>query len=324
MSLPDEFIIQNISFQSPYIMISPHLSNVGLALLAAGQVRAATQAGKWPYQTFQTEPDFNPPILDIEKSGEALADGYIFFTPSNEVIENLNAKELASAMVMTDNGELVWNGNTTVPQTNLFVQQLDGKSVLSHWKGSGSNTGHGYGSTFIVDDTYKTIYEICVQDDFVTSDGTSYDCYNDLHESFITDQGTMLVTAVNATTADLTSVGGPSDGWIWDTMFYEIDIKTHETVFKWSPYEAGIHFNLSKATFESGNAGSGTKESPWDWFHTNAVQRVGDRYLVNSRHTWSTFLLDNKGDIEWYIDGGDGGDFELPSSDLFVCYILLK
>ncbi|KAJ5220224.1 hypothetical protein N7468_009428 [Penicillium chermesinum] len=297
-----------ISFTSP---------TTSLVLLAIGSAYATTEAGKWPYQTFVTEPDFHPPIFDIEKNEEAIAEGLILFTPSTESRANIAAKELASAMIMTDDGELVWNGDTAKPQTNLFVQQLDGRPVLSHWRGTGSNTGHGYGSTTIVDDTYSAIYEICLQGDFVTSDGTSHDCYNDLHESFITDEGTILVTAVNATTANLTSVGGPPDGWIWDTMFYEIDVKTNETVFRWSPYEAGISFNQSKATFSSGDAGDGTKGTPWDWFHMNAVQRIGNKYLVNSRHTWSTYLLDSKGGIEWRIDGGDGGDFVLPFADLF-------
>lgn len=112
---------------------------------------------------------------------------------------------------------------------------------------------------------------------------------------------------------------GPSDGWVYDTKFLEIDIATQDIVFEWSAIEAGIPFNLSKTRPVGGMAGNGTSQSsPWDWFHTNSVQSVGDKYLVNSRHCWSTFMLDSTGKVEWYIDGSDGGDFKLDSDNLFV------
>jgi hypothetical protein len=155
-------------------------------------------------------------------------------------IENstdINAKELAGAMIMTDEGELVWYVETAAPQTNLFAQQLDGKPVLTRWHGKGSKNGHGYGSVIILDD------------------------YADLHESFITDLGTILVTAVNTTQADLTSVGGLVDGWILDNWIFEIDIKTNEIVFSWSALEAGIPLNLSKVSIASNVMGNGTARS---------------------------------------------------------------
>jgi hypothetical protein len=50
----------------------------------------------------------------------------------------------------------------------------------------------------------------------------------------------------------------------------------------------------------------------------NSIQRIGDKYLLNSRHCWSTFLIDSDGNIEWYLDGSDGDNFTLPSPDIFV------
>lgn len=290
---------------------------IGLALLALAPAHAVAEY--WPYQTFVTEPTFHPPILDIQKSGEPLAEGLIFFTPADGNTSNLNAKEVATGMIITDEGELVWNGPVIKPETNLFVQELDGQSVLTHWSGVGSNVGHGYGKVTIVDEKYNTLYEVCPELDFTTPKGLKFPCYADLHESFITEEGTILVTAVNTTQIDLSSVGGPVDGWVFDDWFYEIDIKTNETLFRWSALEAGVSLGLSKVDLASDNAGNGTAQTnPWDWFHMNAIQRIGDKYLVNSRHCWTTFLIDRDGNIEWQLDGSTGGDFKLPYSDLFV------
>jgi hypothetical protein len=288
-------------------------------LLAFAASSQALTIDYWPYQSFVTEPTFHPPIFKIDKSGAPLADGLIIFTPSIENTTTIGARDLVAGMIMTDDGELVWHDPNIEISTNLFVQSLNGKSVLSHWSGQGSNTGHGYGSVTIMDETYSTIAEICPKIGLVTPDNSVPDCDADLHESYITDRGTILVTAVNATQADLSSVNGPSDGWVYDTKFLEIDIATKDIVFEWSAIEAGVPFNLSKTRPDTGVAGNGTSQSsPWDWFHANSVQSVGDKYLVNSWHCWSTFMLDSTGKVEWHIDGSDGGDFKLDSDNLFV------
>ncbi|KAI5301849.1 hypothetical protein KEM56_001290 [Ascosphaera pollenicola] len=41
------------------------------------------------------------------------------------------------------------------------------------------------------------------------------------------------MTLVNTTRFDLSSIGGPKDGWISDSLFYEVDIKTNEIVHSW-------------------------------------------------------------------------------------------
>jgi hypothetical protein len=96
--------------------------------------------------------------------------------------------------------------------------------------------GHGYGGVSVLDQTYNEIYHICVPNDILqiyAGPNVTHDCYHDQHESFLTPQGTIVTSAYNTTQADLTSVGGPADGWILDGMFHEIDIKTNEVLFTW-------------------------------------------------------------------------------------------
>jgi hypothetical protein len=41
-----------------------------------------------------------------------------------------------------------------------------------------------------------------------------------------------LITAYNTTGADLTSIGGPDKGYVWDSLIFEIDIKTQKILVR--------------------------------------------------------------------------------------------
>jgi len=90
----------------------------------------------------------------------------------------------------------------------------------------------------------------------------THDCYHDQHESFLTDQGTIITTAYNTTEADLTSVGGPANGWILDGMFHEIDVRTGEVLFTFKSTE---HLDVNPFTASHQPlAGTGVNASiPW-------------------------------------------------------------
>lgn len=256
----------------------------------------------WPKQSFKTIAA-TPPVFNITKSGKPLAPGYLVFTP----ISFNGAAEIA-AVIMSDNGDLIWNSQVgslqTFSYTNLFVQTLDSKPVLHYWTG-GSDGPIGYGHISILDETYTEIYRVCPQVQVVTlnTPKVTFPCYADVHESVITERGSIIISMYNITQADLTSVNGSADGWVYDSLFFEVDIKTNETLFQWSALEAGIPFNLSKATplGVAGFVGNGTRTSPYDWFHVNSVQAVGDGYLVNGRHMWTTYMLNSSGAIQWEI-----------------------
>ncbi|KAI9657995.1 MAG: hypothetical protein M1821_002654 [Bathelium mastoideum] len=216
---------------------------------------------------------------------------------------------------MTDSGDLVWN-SAPGSYSNLKVQYLDSEPVLTFW--NGSTIGEkGYGWVSVLDTTYTEAYRVCPQAYALTPGNTTFACYGDIHESTITDRGTMLMTIYNITQADLTSVNGPKDGWIYDGVFYEVDIKTNKTLFRWSAYEAGLPFTEAKGPLAKAQYGSGTLEDPYDYFHINSVQRVGSHYFVNSRNYWTSYLLNSEGEIEWQIKGDTGGDFQIPEDGHF-------
>ncbi|KAF7185508.1 hypothetical protein HII31_13132 [Pseudocercospora fuligena] len=213
---------------------------------------------------------------------------------------------------MTDQGQLIWSGPES-NATNFKWQLYQGRPTLTYWGGlttSGANIGHGYGNITFLDETYNVTSVLCPKfDNYNTAGDGTFACESDIHESYLTDRGTMIVSAYNATQTDLTSIGGPADGWIWDSRFYELNTTTNEVIFRWSPIE---HVPVNKTFMPISDNGNST--SPFDYFHLNSVVNIGeDCYLANSRHTWTIYLISKaSGEIIWQFNGNDGGDFEIP------------
>ncbi|KAL1970003.1 hypothetical protein VTN77DRAFT_6408 [Rasamsonia byssochlamydoides] len=260
-------------------------------------------AANWPYWTYTTAP-FQPPNLNISVAGGSTPDpGYIFLGPRG------NQPNGTAALIYDQAGNLVYQGPDEVT-ANVNVQTLFGQPVLTFWTGDMLAIGYGYGKVHILDNTYKEIYTVSLPGDFVTPSGTAEPSYIDLHESKITERNTMLVTAYNITQANLTAVGGPADGWMLASHFFEIDIATNEVVFSWNAldYQDQIPLTLSHQPIDT----SGQSQSdPWDAYHINSVDAVEDGYLVSLRHLWSAFYLHQNGSIKWRLSGDTGGDFNL-------------
>ena len=268
----------------------------------------------WPYQVYTSSP-FNPPQLEIRADGQPLGPGLLFISPSDQT--SVKATKDTAPMIMTETGQLVWHG-PMIDATNFRVAYYEGNSVLTFWSGSkspGANVGHGYGEVTFLDSTYNEILTVCPQLGLRAPDNATFACQADFHESFVTDRNTLLVTAYNVTETDLSSIGGPARGWVFDCLFFELDPRNGDILFRWSALE---HVPVAETRLKF--AGSGFNQSvPLDWFHINSVENIGNKFLVNSRHLWTTYLVTAKGDIEWTFQGSTGGDFgALPSNGHFV------
>ena len=274
-----------------------------------------TSTETWPYQVFKSSP-FQPPSLDITRNGQPLAPGLLIFSPWQ--IPGDDAAKESAPLIMTDDGQLVWNGENNIT-FNLRVATYQNASILTFWTGLINPDpffGFGYGNVTFLDTSYNKILTVCPQLGLVTPDGVKHQCEADLHESFVTDRGTLLVTAYNITQADLSSIGGPTNGWIGNSLFYELDPKDGKILFQWSAIDH-VPINETKNPL----AGRGLNQSaPFDYFHINSVVNIGtDGYLIGSRHFWTTYLLNATGDIEWVLQGDTGGDFgALPENGKFV------
>lgn len=168
----------------------------------------------------------------------------------------------------------------------------------------GSSHGYGRGTYYMLDSSYQV---------FRKFEAVGEGLMGDLHEFKITDRGTALVTVYNPVPADLTSVGGPEEGWALDCLFQELDIETGALLFEWSALE---HVPLSDVVrYFAGEDDGTTPETAFDFFHINSVDLLhgnsngGGSYVVSARHTSTILCIDSQtGEIEWTL-GGASSDF---------------
>lgn len=302
----------------------PHLFNFQeeTAIPSSAYVRVIDPGDgkKWPYRVFKSSP-LRPPNLTITGNGNALANGYVFLTPKDR---KRGGVEQHAPYIFDTDGELVFAANFSGESgtTDFRVQEVDGTPHLTFWQGSsthGSRAGHGYGEVVFLDEEYNENKLSLRQLDIKTLKPTEVIGVVDLHEHQMTPWNSILVTVFNNTPADLSSVGGPQDGWVANSMVFEIDVQTQEVLFSWSPLDH-VLLNESHLPVKS-YMGDGTKNALYDFFHVNSIQAVDeDRLLINSRHMWTTYLLSRKdGHIIWRIDGETGGDFgTLPENGHFA------
>lgn len=128
----------------------------------------------------------------------------------------------------------------------------------------------------------------------------------------------MLVTANNVTTADVSSIGVPTNGWVVAGLVYEIDIATNDVLFSWDSLDHLDQLPFSDSLYPLGTEGfSGKNQSlAWGYFHINSVTEYGSGYLISSRYFCSAIAIDaSDGSVVWRLSGRRGGDFELVGSD---------
>lgn len=248
----------------------------------------------WPVQSFKTAP-YEPPFLNVTKAGQT-EPGYLIFAPFDI------SRNSTSALIYTDDGQLVFH-SPDKQAYSLRAQTWKGEPVLTYWTGT-PVTGFGFGSVVVLDSSYEKIAEVTLpeSDDDIFENIFHKDLpsYIDSHEDTITDKGTMLVTAVNVTQADLQAVGGPKDGWVQDGLIYEIDIETNEVLFRWSTVDHVEDLPLSDVMAPLQGTGSNSS-APFGYPHVNSVAKYGDRYLISSRFMCSLWLVDKNGDLIWKL-----------------------
>ncbi|HEY3976879.1 MAG TPA: arylsulfotransferase family protein [Streptosporangiaceae bacterium] len=243
-------------------------------------------------QHFVSRPDLTPPVLRV--SGAAPAD--------DSRLTFLNAPWTGTghggSMIHDSRGELIWLGPNTPAEHRMdfAVQAYRGKPVLTWWEGLLVN-GWGLGRGVIADSSYRTAHVI----------RAARGLQADLHELFLTPQGTALITAYRTSPADLSAVGGPaSGGYVVSGVAQEIDIATGALVFEWDSRD---HVPLTES--HQAFAG-GTRDNPYNYFHINSISVAPDGdLLISARNTWTIYKVARpSGRIAWRL-GGKKSDFAL-------------
>ncbi|MDQ1582969.1 MAG: hypothetical protein QOF36_1023 [Microbacteriaceae bacterium] len=280
----------------------------GLALLAgAAAVGIAVESSRGKPSSPRGAPKPQPPRylstkLTVPKTTAwkrgTTAAGLIFVTPRDKNFKGL---------IMDEMGEPVWIEPTNSNVTDLRVQLLDGKPVLTYWSGKNLG-GYGEGTGAILDTSYRTIGRVTAGNGLKA----------DLHEFGLTVNRTALLIAYPIVRRDLTPLGGPADGYIYNCHVQEVDIATGAVLLDWSAMD---HVELTETYLglkqDKGHDGT-SASAAFDPFHTNGVSEDGDRLLLSFRHTHAIYSIDRKtGSVVWRL-GGRKSDFVLDDDAVFA------
>ena len=274
-------------------MRTPARTTIGLAA-AIGLLAATPATGA--HATSPTLSTLAPPPVTVTVDEPSAAAGDIFVSPFGKADTYGNGAEILSP----DGQHVEWFHSVPSGQeiADFRTQTYRGKPVLTFWQGTGLG-GLARGTDYIYDSHYRQIAAV------QAGNGESADG----HEFLITRQNTALVLSYATATADLTDIGGPANQKVIDGIVQEIDIKTGKVLFEWNSAD---HVPYS----ESEQPLPASADTPWDWFHVNAVKPDGHGHLiVDARNTWTAYRINShSGAIDWKL-GGKNSTFTLKAAD---------
>jgi hypothetical protein len=240
---------------------------------------------------FHSRPDLHVPIVTVGTNSPQQSPGDIFVAPYSGVGQD-------GPMIFESSGNLVWFDPLppNTESTNLQVQSYEGKPVLTWWQGYIPPQGFGEGEEVIESSSYKQIMK------FPAGNGLPAD----LHEFHILPNNTAVLTSFDPIRCNLSSVGGPVNGAVTDSVFQEIDLQTHLVRREWAPLD---HVPLTNSYSSPINSAG---EWPYDYFHLNSIDvQSSGSILISSRNTSALYELSAaSGQVTEQI-GGKHGNFTL-------------
>jgi Arylsulfotransferase (ASST) len=259
---------------------------------------AAEPAAAPPTQRFRSRPDLTPPPVTVNIAARGTTPGYLLLAPKRAVAQ-------AGPMILDDRGEVVWfRPLDTKGVADFRAQRYGGRPVLTWWRGR-AERGVGDGYYVIVDETYNEVATVAAGNGLT----------GDIHEFLITGRDTALITVYERKPWDLSSVGGPKDGEIFDGVIQELDIATGRVLFEW---KSSDHIALDESIMKAPLAAQGDAADPYDYFHVNSVAEDADGdLLVSARHTSAVYKISHEdGRVVWRL-GGKRSDFAMGPDTRF-------
>lgn len=240
-----------------------------------------------------------PVPVTILKSSPATAPGLIFITPNGGGPTGSHG-----AQIIDDRGRPVWFKPLPAGDSafDLRVQRYHGEPVVT-WIESLGGFSTGPTKSLIVDRHYRVLATV------QAGNGLT----QDIHELFLTREGTALITIYNTVPRDLSALGGPVNGQVTEGVVQEIDIANGRVLFEWHSLD---HVGLDES---EARVPTTAAAGAWDYFHLNAVTTDQDgQLLIGARNTWTAYRLDRRtGKVLWRL-GGKKSDFALGAGVAFA------
>ncbi|KAJ7929703.1 ASST-domain-containing protein [Mycena leptocephala] len=195
---------------------------------------------------------------------------------------------------------LVCPNGGVVAEPGAAIYKSSGELV---WANSSFGNCYDFNMQTFNGQEYLTIYEVVMNVSAVNPEGT------DLHEFNIVgpENKTALVTAFHTIPMDLSSIGGPVDGWYSNGVIQEIDIATGAALFNWTTFD---HIDLNESYNNISLTGQGfSEENPFDAVHINSIDKDSEgNYIISARHSQAIYKIAANGTILWRL-GGKMSDF---------------
>jgi len=251
--------------------------------------------------SYVSRPDLRPALVrvtDLTPSQEAPdTPRFIVMAPMADITYDSVQR---GAMLLDRLGRIVWYDPTPDSTFDAQIQTYKGQPVLTRWHGDLTG-GYGEGVGEILDQSYTTIATV----------GDLEKQPLDLHEFNLTSRGTALATYYERRDADLSSIGGASNGVLLVCHALEIDIETNRVLLDWVSSD---HVGLE----ESHQPLPTSANTAYDFIHINSIAEAPDgNLLISGRNTWCVYKVDRTtGEIIWRLNG-KRSDFTLTKDANF-------
>ncbi|HUA50091.1 MAG TPA: arylsulfotransferase family protein [Solirubrobacteraceae bacterium] len=254
-------------------------------------------------RAFHSRPDLHPPTVTATPAAAAerwgAADrGFLFLGPGPV---SLSGSDQYGPLIVDRNGAPIWFSPVAagLQVTNFAAARYRGEPVLVWWEGKILQSGYGHGEAVVLDRSYREVARV----------RAAGGRWMDLHALTLTPQGTALFTCYPETVPmDLSSINGPRDSQVIESIIQEVDIATGRLLFEWRSLEH-IPVAVSQEPMSE----------PYDYLHVNSIQQLSDgSLLVSGRHTWAIYKLERgTGNVIWTL-GGNRSDFEMGPGAQFA------
>jgi len=232
------------------------------------------------------------PAVIVLKQGADNGNGDIFITPAGGSV--------SGPEIISNTGKVIWFHPLPAHElaADFRAQTYQGRPVLTWWQGPPNLGAVSGGTDYLYNDRYRQIAEV--------KGGNGYSA--DGQEFLITPWNTALIIADTITTANLTSIGGPADQKVVDSIVQEINISTGKVLFQW---DSADHVPYR----DSEQPRPASAATPWDWFYINAVHLDTDgNLLISARYAWAVYKVNlHTGNIIWVL-GGKHSTFRIKAA----------
>lgn len=217
--------------------------------------------------------------------------------------------------IVDGRGELVWMADRWAHIRDTRVHEYRGQEYITFWNAA-LNTTFEDGTYYMVmrpktiatiqanhisqlDSSYETAYEIHPYGNITGSDPYGFDIINE----------SAIITVRRPAHADLSSLGGPKNASIFDSLVQEIDIATGKLVFQWS----ALQYFSPRESLERYRA---RKDSSKDIFHINSVDKDDQgNYIILFRYLHAIVCVSPDGDVLWTLGGRRNSFYDLSSGE---------